>query len=120
MEQFILHLIGDYLLQNNWISLNKKKAGNLGSFACHVHCILYSAPFLFIGSWKAVFIIYFTHYIIDRHFIVSTFTAIKNGIYEIDNYGYGKTTDKTTAMWLHILNDNTLHMVINFLALKYV
>lgn len=27
------HLVGDYLLQNDWMALNKKKAGHLGALA---------------------------------------------------------------------------------------
>ena len=32
------HLVGDYLLQNKWIAMNK--SGN--TFKCFIHCIIYT------------------------------------------------------------------------------
>ncbi len=81
MLQLIIHGIGDYFLQTDYQALNKKKKGLLGFWACLMHCITYSLPFLFIGSWKATIIIFVTHFIIDRTNIVAYALAIKNGNY---------------------------------------
>ena len=60
MLQLILHVFGDYFLQTDWQALNKKKPGIIGFWACLKHCTFYSIPFLFVGSWKAVLVIFIT------------------------------------------------------------
>jgi len=42
MEQLILHLTGDYLLQSDWMALNKIKSNR----AAATHALVYSLPFL--------------------------------------------------------------------------
>ena len=80
MLQLIIHGIGDYFLQTDYQALNKKKAGWIGLWACLKHCITYSLPFLFIGSWRAVLVIFITHFIIDRTNLVSYLLAMKNNV----------------------------------------
>lgn len=48
MEQLILHLLGDYVIQTNWMANNKEKY----TFPCLIHCITYALPFLLIADWK--------------------------------------------------------------------
>jgi len=115
MEQLILHLIGDYLFQNNWMGLNKKD----NSLACFVHVLLYSLPFLIIGSLNAVLIILVTHFIIDRTNIVMRIMAFKNRV-GLDNFGCSKDTPFALSIWLLIIADNTFDLSINYLCLKYL
>ena len=42
VDAIVGHLIGDYLLQNDWMAMNKKKSGENGWTACWVHCSLYT------------------------------------------------------------------------------
>lgn len=63
------HLVGDYLLQNDWMALNKKKR----SFPCIVHCVLWTAAVCAFSGWYSVPIIsalFLTHFIQDRTNIV--------------------------------------------------
>lgn len=62
MIQLILHLIGDYVTQSDWMALNKTKR----SWPALCHATVYSLPFLLIGSAEAVFVIWSTHFLIDR------------------------------------------------------
>jgi len=62
MIQLILHLAGDYIFQSDWMAQNKTKS----SWAALCHATVYSLPFLFIGSLEAVFVIWSTHFFIDR------------------------------------------------------
>ncbi len=133
MLQLIIHGIGDYFLQTDWQALNKKKKGNVGLWACLKHCITYSLPFFFIGSSKAVFIIFITHFIIDRTNIVAYALAIKNNVkkidnsafyvkkmvYNIDNFGFGLERPFAVTIWLYIICDNLIHIICNYIALKY-
>ena len=66
------HLIGDYVLQNDFIA--KSKGGNW--YHLIVHCVLYCFPFfVFFGlTWELLFV-FFMHMIIDaskaRYHIIS-------------------------------------------------
>lgn len=120
MHQLLLHLLGDYIIQNDWMALNKKEKTLKGELACQIHCITYSLPFLFIGSLYAVIIIYITHYIIDRSNIVSWFLAFKNGVFHIENFGFRNERPKLISVWLYIIVDNVFHIFCNYFALTYL
>ena len=62
IELIYCHLVGDYVLQNDFIA--KTKGENL--YHLIVHCVLYSLPFfVFFGlTWQLLFI-FITHMIID-------------------------------------------------------
>jgi hypothetical protein len=133
MLQLILHGIGDYVLQTDEQALNKKNDGFYGFKCCLIHCITYSLPFLFIGSWKAVLAIFISHFIIDRTNVVSYALAVKNGVkkftntnsegewvYDTSNFGFGLNRPFAITIWLYIITDNLLHIICNYLALKYL
>jgi hypothetical protein len=123
MEQLILHLIGDYVTQSDWMALNKTKS----TWAAFVHATIYSLPFLLIGSWHAVFVIWLTHLYIDRFRLARYVCFAKNFIgapwpkWE-DCKGTGYPSDRPAWMtvWLMIAADNTLHLAINYIALKWL
>lgn len=120
MEQLLIHLIGDYLTQNDWMATNKKKRNWTGELACQVHCILYSLLFFPLGSWQAVLVIYLTHYAIDRTNIVGWFLAVRNGVWHTHNFGFHEEKPFAVAIWLYIITDNVLHLICNYLALKHL
>jgi hypothetical protein len=129
MIQLILHGIGDYFIQNDWMALNKKNKGLWGFLACLIHCITYSLPFLFIGSLEAVAAIFITHFIIDRTNLVSYLLAVKNNVkhpanlgggYDTSNFGFGVSRPAFITIWLNIITDNILHIICNYIALKYL
>lgn len=137
MLQLIFHGIGDYLLQNHWMAINKKKKGWTGFWACQVHCITYTLPFLFIATWQQALTIYISHFIIDRTRIVDYFIAFKNNVkkyktveesklifgqmgYDISNFGYKKDVPIYLSMWLYIITDNVFHIICNYLSLTYL
>lgn len=120
MLQLIFHAIGDYLVQNDWMALNKKKPTWTGFLACQVHCITYSLPFLFIGSPQAVLAIYLSHYAIDRTNVIAWFLAIRNGVFHTRNFGFSETRPFAITIWLFIITDNIFHIICNYLALRYL
>lgn len=134
MLQLILHGIGDYYLQTDYQGITKKKKGTEGFYACLKHCTTYSLPFLFIGSWMAVLAIFISHFIIDRSNLVAYIIAIKNGtkkppitmsrpfpyMYDISNFGFHKERPFAISIWLYIICDNILHIICNYLALRYL
>ncbi len=47
---FVAHLVGDFILQNDWMAKNKKRS----SLACSVHVVVYMLPFLLcsLSPWQ--------------------------------------------------------------------
>jgi hypothetical protein len=63
MNPFVAHLVGDFILQNEWMAVNKKDR----SFACMVHVLVYLIPFLFCQlQWWQILLIGIQHFIQDR------------------------------------------------------
>lgn len=134
MEQFLAHLWGDYIFQGDWMANNKTAK----SFAALCHVLSYGVPFFIIGaSWWALIVIVGTHFFIDRFrlakYVVFTKNLIAPGLltaspewiakYGWENCkgtGYPSETPPFLAVWLLIIADNTLHLTINYLALRYL
>ena len=134
MEQLLCHLVADYWLQNDWMATNKKKYW----FPAIVHGVIYTLPFLLLTrSWLALFVICSTHIVIDHSDIVNKLNQLKNWNFKQFNMGYFKPIgsgilQKSTIelkdgygdrplfirIWLLIIQDNILHLVINYLALR--
>ncbi len=78
-DQLVLHAVGDYVLQSDWMAQMKTKAG--GAAACAVHVALYTAPFLTVTtSWRALLFIAASHFVIDRWRLAKYVCWAKNGI----------------------------------------
>lgn len=136
MEQLLCHLVADYWLQNDWMATNKKKYW----FPAIVHGVIYTLPFLLLTrSWLALFVICSTHIIIDHSDIVNKLNQLKNWNFKSFAMGYFKPRgsgilQKSTIelkdgyadrplfirIWLLIIQDNILHLVINYLSLRYL
>jgi hypothetical protein len=54
MNPFVAHLIGDFILQNDWMAGNKKHRSN----ACLFHVLIYLVPFLTcqLQGWQIILI----------------------------------------------------------------
>jgi hypothetical protein len=136
MGQLIAHLFGDYVLQNHWMALNKTKS----SWACLVHVLLYTLPFLFLTrNPVALTVIAGTHFVIDRFSLAKRwpefwgvgcdgkvipfldelrrlplyFTCAMGGCPRRPL----EPAPPFLAIWLGIIVDNTAHLLINHLAL---
>jgi uncharacterized protein DUF3307 len=150
MTQIFAHLIGDYILQSDWMAMNKSKR----TWPCLVHVLLYTSCFLFLTtSWKALLVIGGVHFILDRWpVIIRRLIWLKNHINPNFKYvpfekcrvtGYFDTilmesnadiafVDKSETVngfqprlnyitiWLYIITDNLLHLLTNYLALTYL
>ena len=62
------HFVGDFLLQSNWMALNKSKKFE----ALAIHCMIYSSCFVFWGP-KFFFITLLTHFLTD--YLTSRWTS---------------------------------------------
>ena len=134
MIQLILHLIGDYVTQSDWMANNKRK----NSVAAAFHALIYSLPFLLLSPSKlAFFTILWTHFLIDRFGLARYVVYAKNVILsprlfavgdELGRWkwsncsatGYPSDAPPWLAVWLLIAADNTMHLAINYAALRWL
>lgn len=117
MEQLLAHLIGDYLLQNDSMAVNKTKS-HLWAF---IHALTYSITFAFLApSFLAWLVIFGTHFIIDRYRIALYWIRFYNGVSDPGPFGYPRLKPEYMAFWLMVIIDNTMHLTINYLALRYL
>jgi multidrug transporter EmrE-like cation transporter len=124
MEQIILHLIGDYITQTSWMATEKTKR----MWPAFVHALVYAMPFwLLTSSAHAMWVICSTHFVID-HFRVARYVVFaKNWITQpslrwadCSTTGYHKDTQPWLAFWLLIIADNTIHLAINYVAIRWL
>lgn len=134
MLQLILHLIGDYVTQSDWMANNKTKR----FLPAALHALVYSIPFLILDPSLAAFlVILMTHFFIDRYRLARLVVYAKNIILGphrpcdreyIERWrwsncsatGYPSDTPPFLAVWLLIAADNTLHLAINYAALRWL
>jgi len=133
-DQFVAHLVGDYILQSHWMATRKGES----SIAAALHAACYTLPFLLITqSFAALWIIALTHFCIDRWRLARFVVWAKNGPLRYVHFVSGASPSVTTgwrrkpltatgyqddvpawlAVWLLIITDNTLHLICNGLAI---
>lgn len=125
----LAHLVGDYLLQTDWMSKNKTSRW----WPAIVHGVVYAIPFLFITqSIPALLVIAGTHVVIDRFRLAKHLVWFKNQFapkasryaWKGEDFdpasGYPKSTPDFLAVWLMIIADNTLHLIINLAAVVFL
>lgn len=114
MDQLICHLIGDYVLQTDWMA--RKKLEKL--HAAVIHAFVYAIPFTLItGFSRALLVIFITHVIIDRYRVAAFIMKLKHWSWKHRNDG--NSTPPEIRTMLIIVIDNTMHLAINYLAIKY-
>ena len=124
MEQLLLHLIGDYVLQTDWMARAKVRA----SFAAACHAIVYSLPFLLLSpSLAAIAFIALSHFLIDRFRLARFVAFAKNKTTDwhlkwadCSATGFPSDVPPGHAFWLMILIDNTMHLSLNYAALRWL
>lgn len=99
MHWIYAHLIGDYLIQTDWMASGKKQS----SWICLVHVLTYLIPFLFTGlAWWQIALIGLQHFVQDRTNLVVWLMQVK---------GSAVFAQPPFAPWSVILTDNILHIL---------
>jgi len=130
--QVFCHLIGDYFLQSDWMATNKKKHW----WPAIKHSLFYSVPFLLVTRHPlALFVIFSTHLVIDHFDFLKYLNMLKNGMLRTRFTGDGGAWDRDIpenkmgysldrpdhiVHWLVIIQDNTLHLILNYLAIRFL
>lgn len=112
------HLVGDYLLQNDWMALYKKEEGPEGAFRCLIHCVIWMWVVLLFSTWLESpnaclvgTIIFLTHYAQDRTNIVLRWMKLIGQ----EQFAYGPC-----APWSIIVVDNVWHIVTLWAVWRFV
>lgn len=109
------HLVGDYILQNDWQANGKK----LRDWPCIVHCLLWTYAVLcfsassgdvsFLG-WSSVAWLFGTHFAIDRTQFIAWWMNHKG------QAGFLKFA----GPWSAIVVDNVFHVLTLWVAWRYL
>ncbi|MBX0290964.1 DUF3307 domain-containing protein [Hymenobacter sp. HSC-4F20] len=119
MIQLILHLLGDYVLQSDKMAVNKTSSHKWA----FIHALLYAIGFAWIvPSVWAWLVIFGTHFLIDRYRLAKYWVRFYNQVSVLEAGPFGYPADKPPfiAFWLMVIIDNTMHLLINFLAIAYL
>ncbi|QDH93975.1 hypothetical protein SEA_EVY_113 [Streptomyces phage Evy] len=122
----LLHFIGDYIIQTDWMAQLKTKRWA----PAIVHGVTYGVPFVFATmSPIALAVIIVTHIVIDHYRLARHLVWAKNQLApkswryswnEGHLTGYRNDGPVWLNTWLMIIADNTLHIIINTLAILYL
>lgn len=99
MHWIYAHLIGDYLLQNDWMAKGKKA----DSRVCTIHVLIYMLRFLFTGmAWWQLALIALQHWLQDRTDFV---------FWSMKAMGRNEFVAQPLAPWSIIITDNIFHIL---------
>lgn len=121
----LAHFIGDYVLQSDWMAVNKTSRW----WPAIAHAGTYGLPFLLLTQdpW-ALAIIIGTHLIIDRYRLARHVIWLRNFAGPHGSNPPWKSCTATGSaperpqwltVWLMIITDNTIHITINSLTLTW-
>jgi GT2 family glycosyltransferase len=120
MILLLAHLFGDYIFQSHKMATSKTSK----SLWALYHAFTYTLPFLLLTQeLNQLFIICFSHFLIDRFRLAIYIIKIKNFLFgdfvwQKTKTGYPEDTPAFLSVWLVIIADNTLHLLINYLVLN--
>lgn len=142
-DQLVAHAVGDYLLQSDWMATEKVRRTS----AALVHVLTYVLPFLLLRpSFWAILAIVVSHFVIDRwrlaRYVIWAKNLIAPGRRTVVGHdlgipqfawkstapswsrckatGYDEDRPIWLATWLLIIADNTLHVLCNGAALRWL
>lgn len=123
----LAHLVGDYLLQTHWMATQKVTRW----WPAIAHGLTYTIPYVFVTqSPLALFVIFSTHVVIDRFRLAKHLMWFKNQFAPKANRptwaeakanaGYNQDVPAWMSTWLMIVADNTVHLIINTIAVYWL
>jgi hypothetical protein len=137
-QMLLGHLVGDYLLQNEWMALNKAKYTWIGWLSAFVHCVLYTlAVCLIMSNFQPLWIIvvFLSHFPIDKFGLAELYMhyikgyGLKRFINDINHptqWQYINNSPGNQMLkggftaYIYAVTDNTLHLVLMYLAYQII
>lgn len=104
------HLVGDYILQNDWMARNKKDR----SLPCFVHCALYTLAVAAFSLFRVplpwLAFVFVTHYAVDRSQVIAWWMKFNGQV----------SFARALAPWSSIVVDNVWHIVVLWIVAQFV
>jgi hypothetical protein len=135
-QMLLGHLCGDYLLQNEYLAINKSKNTWIGWLTAFIHCIFYTlAVCLFMWNFQLIWIIavFCSHFFIDKFGLAEKYmkyvkrSSLRDYINEADSNRYDKDNSVGQDMltggfraFVYAVTDNTMHLILMYLAYKLI
>lgn len=144
MFQMLLgHLGGDYLFQNQWMSMNKSKNTLIGWIAAFVHCIIYTIVVcMFMQNFQLIWMVavFLSHFPIDKFSLAEHYMHFLKGkglkdYVKKDKFGddlkYAPKPRKLPVNRYHVLEgsfmaivytitDNAMHLILMWGAYQII
>ena len=123
-QMLLGHLVGDYLLQNDYLALNKSKNSLLGWFTATLHCIIYTLSIcLFMENFDLIWMVtvFFSHFFIDKFSLAEVYrgfvgkTTFKKFLSGRDMTRPNIIEGSFTTL-IYIVTDNTMHLVLMYVS----
>jgi hypothetical protein len=131
-QMLLGHLVGDYLLQNNWMAFNKSRYNKIGWLTAVVHCLLYTfAVCLFMWKFAPLWIVavFLSHFLIDKFGVAEWYLVHIKGRSLMKYIHAYKNKPKIThfdiiqggfAAVVYTAVDNTMHLVLMYIAYQLI
>lgn len=122
----LAHMLGDYVIQSDWMATQKTSRW----WPAIAHAGTYGLPYLAVTRHPAaLLVIVGTHAVIDRYRLARHVVWAKNFLAprsywrpwsECVATGYPADRPVWLTTWLMVIADNTLHLVINVVAVMWL
>ena len=118
------HLVGDYLLQNNWMALSK----NRNAWRNTVHCIIYTLSIMLFcrtADWRFVTLVFVSHWIPDYFSIGGIWLKLIRGrsmvefMHTVDDSQKNILTGAFTSI-VYVVVDNTIHLLAMWYGWRFI
>ena len=136
-ELLLGHLTGDYLLQTEWMAMNKSKNTWVGWLAAILHCLIYTwVVCLFMWKFSLIWfvVVFCSHFFIDKFGLAEKYmkyvkgSGLKDYINMVDHQYSNKVSFDTTEgqkmltggfrAFVYAVTDNTMHILLMWGAYK--
>lgn len=115
----LAHFIGDFLFQNDWMAVNKKK----NSWICTVHVACYMLPFLLVDiSWCQFSLIATQHWLQDRtNFVAWWCKTIGSFQKELRHHALFRNNQFERILpWGHFIVDQIFHFIWMWVVITFI
>lgn len=112
---FIGHLVGDWMLQNDWMARHKR--GRWWSLQCVVHCVVYTIAIIVAGWLGSGFTL--TTRQLGALFL---FTFLSHWLIDGFNFAahWGRLINQTDNDFVRIVVDQTMHLIVLALLVTFM
>lgn len=109
LPYILAHFIGDFILQNDWMAIGKKKK----HYICTIHVILYMLPFLLTDlSYTQLILIAIQHWFQDRYQFISWWCKTMGS--------FQSELKSKTLPWGHFVVDQIFHFIWIWVVVEYI